>query len=70
LRIAFAVELLSANWDAGMPEAIATEAEVWPADLIVIGTRGRRGLSCLLLGSVAEGVVRVANKPVLLIREQ
>jgi len=53
-----------------IPEAIAAEAEVWPADLIVIGTHGRRGLSRLLLGSVAEGVVRVASKPVLLIRER
>lgn len=51
-----------------IPQAIAEAAESWPADLIVIGTHGRRGLSHLLLGSVAEGVVRVATKPVLLIR--
>lgn len=51
-----------------VPEAIAAEADAWPAELIVIGTHGRRGLSRLLLGSVAEGVVRVASKPVLLIR--
>lgn len=46
----------------------AAEAEAWPADLIVIGTHGRRGVNRLLLGSVAEGVARVAAKPVLLIR--
>lgn len=51
-----------------IPEMIAADADAWPADLIVIGTHGRRGLSHLLLGSVAEGVVRVAAKPVLLIR--
>lgn len=51
-----------------IPQAIAQEAESWPADLIVIGTHGRRGLSHLFLGSVAEGVMRVATKPVLLIR--
>jgi len=51
-----------------IPEAIADDAETWPADLIVIGTHGRRGLSRLFLGSVAEGVARVANKPVLLVR--
>jgi len=51
-----------------IPEMIAADAEAWPADLIVICTHGRRGLSHLLLGSVAEGVVRVATKPVLLIR--
>lgn len=49
-------------------EAIAADADAWPADLIVIGTHGRRGLSRLFLGSVAEGVARVAGKPVLLIR--
>ena len=53
-----------------IPEMIVADAEAWPADLIVIGTHGRRGLSHLLLGSVAEGVVRVATKPVLLIRAQ
>ena len=51
-----------------IPEMIAADADAWPADLIVIGTHGRRGLSHLLLGSIAEGVVRVADKPVLLIR--
>lgn len=51
-----------------VPEVIAAEAESWPADLIVIGTHGRRGISHLFLGSVAEGVMRVATKPVLLIR--
>jgi nucleotide-binding universal stress UspA family protein len=50
------------------PEVIAEEAEAWPADVIVIGTHGRRGFSHLSLGSAAEGVVRVATKPVLLIR--
>jgi len=48
-------------------EAIASEAEAWPADLIVIGTHGRRGLTRLFLGSVAEGTARLATKPVLLI---
>lgn len=51
-----------------IPEAIASDAETWPADLIVIGTHGRRGLSRLFLGSVAEGVARRAEIPVLLLR--
>jgi nucleotide-binding universal stress UspA family protein len=34
----------------------------------VIGTHGRRGARHLMLGSVAEGLIRVATKPVLLIR--
>jgi nucleotide-binding universal stress UspA family protein len=51
-----------------IPEMIAADAQAWPADLIVICTHGRSGLSRLLMGSVAEGVVRVATKPVLLVR--
>lgn len=47
---------------------IAAEAKAWPADLIVIGTHGRRGVDHLLMGSVAEGVVRISSVPVLLIR--
>lgn len=50
-------------------DAIEQEAERWLADLIVIGTHGRRGFRRLLLGSVAEGLVRVATRPVLLIRQ-
>ena len=46
------------------------EAQRWLADLIVIGTHGRSGLSRLLLGSVAEGVVRGASAPVLLVRAE
>jgi nucleotide-binding universal stress UspA family protein len=38
------------------------------ADLIVIGTHGRRGLSRLVMGSDAEGVVREASVPVVLVR--
>lgn len=49
-------------------EAIAKEAKNWPANLIIVGTHGRRGFSRFLLGSVAELLVRVATKPVMLIR--
>jgi len=49
-------------------DAIAAEADAWPADLVVIGSHGRRGVRRLLLGSVAEGVARIASKPVLLVR--
>ncbi|MCX5741716.1 MAG: universal stress protein [Proteobacteria bacterium] len=38
------------------------------ADLLVVGTHGRRGLSRALVGSVAETVVRHAHCPVLVIR--
>lgn len=47
---------------------VDAEAKGWSADLIVIGTHGRSGFSHLLFGSVAEGVVRGAAVPVLLVR--
>ena len=45
-------------------------AESKGADLIVMGTHGRRGVGHLLLGSVAERVVRLAPCPVLTVRDQ
>ena len=53
---------------ARIASVIVDEARRWPADLIVIGTHGRSGFSRVLFGSVAEGVVRTAHIPVLLIR--
>lgn len=47
---------------------IVEEAKQWSAELIIIGTHGRSGFNRLLLGSIAEGVVRTAHIPVLLIR--
>ena len=40
------------------------------ADLIVVGTHGRRGLSKMMLGSVAERVLRTAPCPVVTVRSQ
>ena len=47
---------------------ILAAAEALRADLIVMGTHGRRGVSRLVLGSVAESVARTAPCPVLLVR--
>ena len=49
-------------------ERILDEANAWAADLIVMGTHGRRGISHLALGSDAELVVRGSTVPVLLVR--
>lgn len=49
-------------------ESIVTEANNWPADLIVCGTHGRRGLRRLLVGGDAEYIVRHSPAPVLLVR--
>jgi nucleotide-binding universal stress UspA family protein len=46
-------------------EEILVAAAAIQADLIVVGTHGRRGLNRALLGSVAEKVVRMAEMPVL-----
>jgi nucleotide-binding universal stress UspA family protein len=61
------VKLLEAGGER-IANVIVAEAKRWSADLIVIGTHGRSGFSSLLFGSVAEGVVRTAHIPVLLIR--
>lgn len=50
-------------------EKIVEVATSWPADLLIIGTHGRRGFSHFLLGSVAEGITRIATMPVLLIKK-
>lgn len=65
--------------DAGVPldsvlregtawEEINAVAELIDADMVVIGTHGRRGFSRALLGSVAENVVRTGNRPIVTIR--
>ena len=46
-------------------EKILEVSEKEGADLIVIGTHGRKGLDKILFGSVAEGVVKKASIPVL-----
>jgi nucleotide-binding universal stress UspA family protein len=48
-------------------EAVNEVAEEINADLIVIGTHGRRGLARALLGSVAENIIRRAVRPVLVL---
>jgi nucleotide-binding universal stress UspA family protein len=47
------------------PEEILEEVAACHADLIVLGTHGRTGLERVLLGSVAERVIRGAKVPVL-----
>lgn len=49
--------------------AIVEQAKQWPADMIVMGTHGRRGLRRLLMGSDAELVLRSSAVPVMLVRE-
>lgn len=56
------------NLSLRVSEQVIDQAKVWNADLIVIGTHGRRGVGRLMLGSDAEEIVRRAPVPVLLVR--
>lgn len=61
---------LSKEVRAGLPEReILQIAREFKADLIVMGTHGRTGLSHLLLGSVTENVLRHAEAPILSVRQ-
>lgn len=50
-------------------DLVVDEAGRWEADLIVVGTHGRRGVRRLVLGSDAEQILRTASVPVLLVRD-
>lgn len=65
--IPFTGELLKAT-GGGAAGAIVAQAKKLPADLIVMGTHGRRGLRRLTLGSDAEMVLRSSPVPVLMVR--
>lgn len=47
---------------------IVQQAEIWPADLIVMGTHGLHGISRLVMGSDAEHVLRSSSVPLLLVK--
>ena len=63
-----ATTALVESGDRRVPAAIVEHAAAAGADLIAMGTHGRRGVEHFLLGSVAEGVARRSGVPVLLIR--
>jgi nucleotide-binding universal stress UspA family protein len=54
----------------GIAGALEKAAMQYHADLIIIGTHGRRGIKRLFMGSVAEEVIRRSQVPVLIVREQ
>ena len=51
-----------------MPDALIEELKAIGGDLLIVGTHGRKGVSHLLLGSVAEKLMRGATCPVLVVR--
>lgn len=56
------------HFGARLGESMADEAKHWDADLIVVGTHGRRGIGRMFLGSGAEQVVRLAPVHALVVR--
>jgi nucleotide-binding universal stress UspA family protein len=56
------------SFSGSVHQMVNAEAAKWPADLIVIGTHGRRGVGRVVMGSSAEHVLRYASVPVLLVR--
>jgi len=57
------------NAGGRVADVIVERAKRWRADLIVMGTHGRRGVNRMLMGSDAELVVRNAATPVLLVKK-
>jgi nucleotide-binding universal stress UspA family protein len=60
-------KILETDMSNTIADSIVGEAKSWPADIIVAGTHGRRGISHLMMGSVAEGITRITPVPLLLI---
>ena len=60
--------LLHDSYTPHLAEVVVEEANRWQADLIVLGTHGRRGVGRFLMGSGAESIMRFAQQPVLLVR--
>lgn len=56
--------------EGAVVDGIKREAESWHADLIVMATHGRGAVSRAWLGSVADGTLRHAHRPVLMVRPE
>ena len=56
------------SFDGRLADVVSDAAKAWNADVVVVGTHGRRGIGRVLLGSGAEQILRQAPVPVLVIR--
>lgn len=56
------------NFGVRLAEVVADAALRFKADLLVVGTHGRRGIGRMLMGSGAEQIIRLSPVPVLVIR--
>jgi nucleotide-binding universal stress UspA family protein len=60
--------VMSESMGARLVDQVLSQIGQWGADLVVLGTHGRRGIGRMVMGSDAEGVARVSPVPVLLVR--
>jgi len=56
------------SWGDKIASVLLEDANAWGADLVVMGTHGWTGVMHLLMGSVAEGLLKLSDVPVLLVR--
>lgn len=61
-------DILFDKFGERLGETVANAAKMWNADLIVVGTHGRRGLGRVVMGSGAEQIIRNAPVHVLVVR--
>jgi nucleotide-binding universal stress UspA family protein len=64
-----AKQVKTSVWYGPAAPAIVEAAEFWGVDVIVMSTHGRSGIGRLILGSVAESVLRGTRTPILLVRQ-
>jgi len=62
--------VLSESLEGRLCDRIVEQIATWKADLVVVGTHGRRGVRRWVLGSDAEQILRSASVPVLLVRSR
>lgn len=67
-KVEYQTLLAGFNSSGRLSEQIVEKAKTLKVDLVVLGTHGRTGILHILDGSVAEEVMRIANTPLLIIR--
>ncbi|MDB5817949.1 MAG: universal stress protein [Rhizobacter sp.] len=60
--------VLNDSFGGQVRDLVVSEIVSWKAELVVLGTHGRRGVDRLFMGSDAECIVRLSTVPVLLVR--
>ena len=60
--------MLIENFSGRLCDVVAEQVKKWGADLLVLGSHGRRGVGRLVLGSDAEQIIRTSLVPVLVVR--